>query len=159
MVPLLLILGIPSPMNLTAISGPCVLPCATGCCTNVYIPTVDPSSCDGTSIGLSCGSCKSAQDSQNILEPFSLQGQGLVTYCASIPPNVGNCPGLRPPGETCDAKEDCAIPPGLTHPVCKFSKCQDGHPSNLKEGDSGAYCGQTSDCVVPPGLSHPVSAC
>ena len=59
-----------------------------------------------------------------------------------------------PIGDTCVASDnDCAVPPGLNHGVCRGSgknniTCQSGEP--------GSYCGVTSDCVVPPGLNHAV---
>ena len=56
--------------------------------------------------------------------------------------------GGQPPGTSCGATSDCAVPTGLTHAVCREGSCQ--------SGTSGSRCGVTSDCVQPPGLEHPV---
>ena len=45
----------------------------------------------------------------------------------------------------------CAIPPGLTHGVCREGYCQ--------TGTSGSSCGQTSDCVVQTALTPPHAVC
>ena len=70
-------------------------------------------------------------------------------------PTVAPTPALPTPapvplpaGSKCSSTAECAIPTGLTHPVCREGRCQ--------SGESGSSCGVTSDCVKPPGLEHPV---
>merc|ERR1712028_286051 len=53
-----------------------------------------------------------------------------------------------PAGSKRSSTAECAIPTGLTHPVCREGRCQ--------SGESGSSCGVTSDCVKPPGLEYPV---
>ena len=68
--------------------------------------------------------------------PSGSQGPTGLIHCVPI-------------GDDCVTSDNnCAIPPGLTHGVCRDSQCQ--------SGTSGSLCGVTSDCVKPPGLQHPV---
>ena len=72
-----------------------------------------------------------------------------------------------PIGDPCTRGDDnCAIPPGLDHGVCRGGTCKvniyGGSPPTYCEGyvcqsgQPGSSCGVTTDCVVPPGLDHAV---
>ena len=72
-----------------------------------------------------------------------------------------------PIGDPCTPGDDnCAIPPGLDHGVCRGGTCKvniyGGSPPTYCEGyvcqsgQPGSSCGVTTDCVVPPGLDHAV---
>jgi len=58
-------------------------------------------------------------------------------------------------GDCYEAPEDCAIPPGLTHPNCI---CPSPRPELCfcASGQPGQPCVTTYNCVKPPGLKHPV---
>jgi len=80
--------------------------------------------------------------------------------------------GTIPIGEKCKIyNDDCEIPIGLEHGVCRAESTWHwvngalligntaSSPSNsgiCQDGQPGALCGQTSDCVIPAGLDHAV---
>ena len=82
------------------------------------------------------------------------QSQGL---CLATDGATGPTDGDGiPPGGHCSTTNDCAIPVGLTHGVCRTAGgsahwCQSGQP--------GARCGQSSDCVVITDLDPPHAVC
>ena len=45
-------------------------------------------------------------------------------------------------GAYCGVTDNCVVPPGLSHAVCRHNMCQ--------SGQAGAGCGVISDCVAPP---------
>ena len=52
------------------------------------------------------------------------------------------------PGSSCHETNDCLIPVGLSHPVCRGGWCSDG--------GSGKECGTSSDCIPPEGRTRGV---
>ena len=65
-------------------AAPCVLPCTSGSCSNVWVHEIAMDDCNQVSESLGCGACKSPAGSQAILQQFN-HTTGLVTLCpASI---------------------------------------------------------------------------
>ena len=101
-------------------------------------------------------------------------GSLSVSYEATGRPTQ-SCPedGTKcPPGDYCCSADDCAIPVGLTHAVCRNGGGADGGtdgdclPGNLwapmyqcQSGQPGSWCGVTDDCVVQTDLDPPHAVC
>ena len=108
-------------------------------------------------------------------------GSLSVSYEAIGPPTDNkwtheqSCPedGTKcPPGDYCCSADDCAIPVGLTHAVCRNGGGADGNtagdclPGNFwvslyqcQSGQPGSFCGVTDDCVVQTDLDPPHAVC
>jgi len=125
----------------------CLLPCSTGSCQNVWINVQTEDQCNTISNFISCGDCKSAETSQDILLTVNISS-GFVTLCPEPPQKF--CPGLQQPGDACTQPDDCAIPDGLTKGVCirSFYLNPDLHSSSAcQSGQMGQYCREDSHCV------------
>lgn len=115
----------------------CRLPCRSGSCTNYFVNASTEESCHHTSHLMSCGACKPADASREILSQFGIH-TGFVTLCPVKLQAFGGCPGLGLHNDECDERKDCAKPPHLTQPVCVGSIC--------RAGDLLEPCEHNSDC-------------
>ena len=108
------------------------------------------STCQNGLPGALCGRTSDCVVQTNVDPPYAV--------CRS-----GKCQHIIPIGRYCViAEDDCVIPNGLTHGVCRSDvKDQSTEPKTgtCQNGQSGSLCGVTDDCVVQNDLDPPHAVC
>ena len=67
-----------------------------------------------------------------------VSAKGIIMFDSGLKSSSSSAAAGQP-GAKCKKTEDCAIPTGLAHPVCRKDECQSGL--------TGASCGVDHDCV------------